>query len=86
MKCFYSTTDHTCDKPGCCSVLVLKGNMKNALQVCVCRDVGELKFAEMNGSVVVGMSIQVKGSGQKRSKSHLGSFFIFAQKWLIFCM
>ena len=52
--------------------------MKNALQVCVCRDVGELKFAEMNGSVVVGMSIQVKRSGQKHSNSHFGSFFIFA--------
>lgn len=28
--------------------------MKNARQVCGCRDVGELKFAGMNGSVVVG--------------------------------
>ena len=31
--------------------------MNNARQVCGCRDVGELKFAGMNGSVVVGMYI-----------------------------
>ena len=57
ITCFYSTIDHSCDKPGCHSVLVLDGNMKNARQVCGCRDVGELKFAGMNGSVVVGMYI-----------------------------
>ena len=28
--------------------------MKNARQVCSCRDVGELKFAAMDGSVVIG--------------------------------
>lgn len=28
--------------------------MKNARQVCACRDVGELSFAEMRGNVVVG--------------------------------
>ena len=51
---------------------------KCTTSLCNCRDAGELKFAEMNGSVVVGMSIQVKGSGRKRSNSHFGSFFIFA--------
>ena len=48
------TTDHRCNKPGCESVLVLDGNMKNARQVCSCNDVGELKFAGMDGSIVVG--------------------------------
>ena len=48
----YFTADHTCNQPGCESVLVLDGNMKNARQVCSCRDVGELKFAGMDGSVV----------------------------------
>ena len=57
ITCFYSITDHTCKKPGCHSVLVLDGNMKNARQVCGCCDVGELMFAGMNGSVVVGMYI-----------------------------
>ena len=28
--------------------------MKNARQVCSCRDVRELKFAGMDGSVVIG--------------------------------
>ena len=28
--------------------------MKNARQTCCCRDVGELKFAGMDGSVVIG--------------------------------
>ena len=33
---------------------MLDGNMKNARQVCACKDVGELRFAGMNGTVVVG--------------------------------
>ena len=28
--------------------------MENAQQVCSCRDMGELKFAGMDGSVVIG--------------------------------
>ena len=28
--------------------------MQNARQACCCRDVGELKFAGMDGSVVIG--------------------------------
>ena len=28
--------------------------MKNARQVCACRDVGELKFAGLEGTVVIG--------------------------------
>ena len=35
-------------------MLVLDGNMKNARQVSSCRDVGELNFAGMDGSVVIG--------------------------------
>ena len=35
-------------------MLQLDGNMKNARQVWSCRDVGELKFAGMDGSVVTG--------------------------------
>lgn len=42
--------------PGCNDVLVLDGNMKNARQVCSCRDIGELQYAGMEGTVVVGMS------------------------------
>ena len=32
---------------------VLDGYMKNARQVCSCRDMCELKFAGMDGSVVI---------------------------------
>ena len=35
-------------------MLVLDVNTKNARQVGFCCDVGELKFAEMDGSVVIG--------------------------------
>ena len=37
-------------------MLVLDGNMKNARQVCSCKDIGELHYAGMEGTVVVGMS------------------------------
>ncbi|CAB4004926.1 Hypothetical predicted protein [Paramuricea clavata] len=47
-------TDHICDVPGCKSVVVIDGNMKNARQVCSCLDVGELHFDGMSGSILVG--------------------------------
>ena len=37
-------------------------------------------------SPVVFKPVYLKGSGQKRPNWHFGSFFIFAQKWLIFGM
>lgn len=52
---FYLQTDHVCDTPQCGSVLVLDGNMKNCGQVCTCRDIGELKFATLQGTVIVGV-------------------------------
>ena len=51
----FSLTDHVCDTPGCGTVLVLDGNMKNCHQVCACHDIGELKFAGLQGTVVVGV-------------------------------
>jgi len=35
-------------------MLVLDGNMKNARQVCMVKDVAELRFSAINGSIVVG--------------------------------
>ncbi|XP_044170094.1 uncharacterized protein LOC122954120 [Acropora millepora] len=65
--------DHTCNQPGCESVLVLDGNMKNTRQVCSCRDVGELKFAGMDGCVVIDLSststLQKLVFGQEWDKS-----------------
>lgn len=46
--------DHICESPGCKSMLVLDGNMKNARQVCMVKDVAELHFSAINGSIVVG--------------------------------
>ena len=51
---FIVNPDHICDTPGCASVLILDGNMKNARQVCACKNVGVLHFAGLDGSVVIG--------------------------------
>ena len=53
----FCITDHVCDVPGCKSVLVMDGNMKNARQVCLCKHVGELQFSDLHGTVVVGKEI-----------------------------
>lgn len=50
----YLYSDHTCEAPGCKTVLVLDGNMKNARQVCMVKDIGELHFSNMVGSILVG--------------------------------
>lgn len=52
--CLFTFPDHVCDTPGCASVLILDGNMKNARQVCTCKNVGMLTFAGLNGSVAIG--------------------------------
>ena len=46
--------DHICEVPGCRSVIVIDGNMKNARQVCSCKDVAELEFKGMDGGIAVG--------------------------------
>ena len=46
------STDHVCESPGCKSTLY--GNMKNASQVCIVKDVAQLHFPGMPGAVVVG--------------------------------
>ena len=46
--------DHICETPGCKTMVVLDGNMKNARQVCMVKDVAELRFSAMDGSIVVG--------------------------------
>lgn len=35
----------------------MDGNMKNARQVCLCKNVGELQFSDLHGTVVVGKKI-----------------------------
>ena len=45
---------HICNVAGCKTVLVVDGNMKNSRQVCMLKDVGQLSFSTIPGSVVVG--------------------------------
>ena len=49
--------DHICETAGCKTMLVLDGNMKNARQVCMVKDVAELHFSSISGSIVVGKCI-----------------------------
>lgn len=45
---------HICNKKGCENVIILDGNLKNARQVCSCKDVSSLHFPTLQGSVAVG--------------------------------
>lgn len=51
---FTNYLDHSCQTPGCQNVLVLDGNMKNARQVCMLKDAGELHFSTIQGTVQIG--------------------------------
>ena len=47
---------HHCKTPGCGSVLVVDGNLKNARQVCGCKAAGIVKFKDLNGKIALGRS------------------------------
>ena len=55
---FYYLTNHVlahrCSFPGCGSVLVLDGNMKNYRDVCHAKDAGYVKFEGLDGSIKTG--------------------------------
>ena len=53
------STDHVCVSPGCKITLVLDGNMKNARQVSMVKDVAQLHFLGMPGAVVVGKKMKL---------------------------
>ena len=50
----FGMIDHVCSTPGCRNVIVLDGNMKNARQVCGCKESGELHYRGMNGRIIIG--------------------------------
>lgn len=54
MLSVYSHTAHRCSYPGCASVLVLDGNMKNYRDVCFAKDAGYIEFEELMGSIKTG--------------------------------
>ena len=45
---------HRCHKPGCGSVLVVDGNMKNHRAVCAATEAGYIEYAGLPGSVKSG--------------------------------
>lgn len=47
---------HTCSFPGCGSVLVIDGNMKNYRDVCHAKDAGYIQFEGLQGSIKTGCS------------------------------
>ena len=47
-------TGHTCKFPGCGSVLILDGNIKNRRDVCYAKDAGYIEFSGPPGSIKSG--------------------------------
>ena len=45
---------HSCTYPGCGSVLVFDGNMKNRRDVCYAKDAGFIQFDGLTGSIKTG--------------------------------
>ena len=45
---------HSCSFPGCGSVLVMDGNMKNRRDVCFAKDAGYIQFDGLSGSIKTG--------------------------------
>jgi hypothetical protein len=54
-KSLYSfVTEHRCECPGCGSVLVLDGNMKNNREVCYATRAGYTEFSGLVGQIATG--------------------------------
>ncbi len=51
---FVSFLAHSCNYPGCGSVLVLDGNMKNRRDVCYAKDAGFIQFDGLPRSIKTG--------------------------------
>ena len=45
---------HKCAVPGCCSVMVIDGNMKNHRDVCKAKDAGYMEFDGLPNQIVTG--------------------------------
>lgn len=52
----HTCTAHACSFPGCGTVLVLDGNMKNYRDVCFAKDAGFIEFEGLKGSIKTGCS------------------------------
>ena len=57
MKPKFCTLGHSCDTPGCGSVLVIDGNMKNHRDVCLATEAGFITFQGLPGKVKTGCQL-----------------------------
>ena len=48
------TSAHACQLPGCQTIIVLDGNMKNRRHVCNARDAGYIEYPGLSGRVKTG--------------------------------
>lgn len=54
MLFYFTLIGHRCLHKGCGNVVVIDGNMKNARQVCSCKNVSQLEFDGLDGGITVG--------------------------------
>ena len=54
MCCKLFVIAHKCTFPGCGSVIVIDGNMKNRRDVCYAKDAGFIEFSRLIGSIKTG--------------------------------
>ena len=47
-------TGHACQFPGCGTVIILDGNMKNRRDICYAKDAGFIEFEGLSGSIITG--------------------------------
>jgi hypothetical protein len=53
-KFIYIHVGHNCSYPGCGTVLVVDGNMKNRRDICYAKDAGYIEFNGLSGSIKTG--------------------------------
>ena len=57
-------SEHSCSYPGCGTVLVLDGNMKNHRDVCYAKDAGFIEFEGLKGLIKTGCAATPKYKSQ----------------------
>ena len=50
----YTSLGHSCTFPGCGTVLILDGNMKNRRDICFAKSAGYIEFDGLSGSITTG--------------------------------
>lgn len=55
---------HSCHYPGCGTVIVLDGNMKNRRNICAATEAGYTKYAHLPGSIKTGCQLSPLASSK----------------------